>query len=206
MSQVGRDASISREAWLGSNNVSVITAPGSAITVPFPDFAQGSTQAKTIGNSVYHGLQTKVEKRFGSGVNFLATYTWSKSLSDAVDLLNGGNTQGYRAPDVPGFGIGKDYALSNSDVRNVFHISGGYELPFGKGKKSMTSAGKAANILAGGWSVIWSGTLRAKRPCSFCRISAVTRMTMPEATGFSIIARRRAFPHHLDDGHRRRSP
>ena len=155
------------EVFPGSNNPNVIVAPGSPITLPFPDFAQGSTQAKTIGSSVYHSLQTKVEKRFGGGLNFLATYTWSKSLTDATDLLNGGNSQGYRAPDVPGFGIGKDYALSNSDVRNVFHISGGYELPFGKGKKYMTSAGKAANILAGGWSVIWSGTLQGGQPFAF---------------------------------------
>ena len=152
------------EVFPGSNNPSVIAAPGSSITLPFPGFAQGSTQARTIANSVYHGLQTKVEKRFGSGLNFLATYTWSKSLTDATDLLNGGNSQGYRAPDVPGFGIGKDYALSNSDIRNVFHLSGGYELPFGKGKKYMTSAGKAANVLAGGWSVIWSATLQGGQP------------------------------------------
>jgi len=152
------------EVFPGSNLPSVIVAPGSAITLPFPDFAQGSTQAKTIGNSSYHGLQTKVEKRFGGGLNFLATYTWSKNISNAIDLLNGGNSQGYRAPDVPGFGIQKDYALANSDIRHVFHLSGGYELPFGKGKKYMGSAGKAANLIAGGWSLIWSATLQGGQP------------------------------------------
>ena len=152
------------EVFPGANNVSVIAPPGSPLaTIPFPDFAQGSPLARTIGNSVYHGLQTKVEKRFGSGLNFLLTYTWSKTLTDATDLLNGGNSQGYRAPDVPGFGIGKDYALSNSDVRNVFHLSGGYELPFGKGKKYMTSGG-AADKLLGGWSIIWSATLQGGQP------------------------------------------
>jgi hypothetical protein len=152
------------EVFPGSNNVSVIAPPGSSLaTVPFPDFAQGSPLAKTIGNSVYHGLQTKVEKRFASGLNFLLTYTWSKTLTDAVDLLNGGNTQGYRAPDVPGFGITKDYALANSDIRNVFHFSGGYQLPFGKGKKYMTNGG-AADKLLGGWSVIWAATLQGGQP------------------------------------------
>ena len=61
------------EVFPGSNNPNVIVAPGSPITLPFPDFAQGSTQAKTIGSSVYYSLQTKVEKRFGGGLNFLAT-------------------------------------------------------------------------------------------------------------------------------------
>ncbi len=60
-------------------------------------------------------------------------------MSDAGDLLNGGSDNvGYRAPDVPGFGIQKDYKLANFDIRNVFHLSGGYELPFGKGKKFMS--------------------------------------------------------------------
>jgi len=162
------------EVFPGSNNVSVIAPPGANVTLPFPGFAQGSTQAKTIGNSVYHGLQTKVEKRFASGLNFLLTYTWSKTLTDATDLLNGGNSQGYRAPDVPGFGISRDYALANSDVRNVFHFSGGYELPFGKGKKYMTSGGAADKVL-GGWSVIWSATLQGGQPFAIpCQTGTAT--------------------------------
>jgi hypothetical protein len=130
--------------------------------IPFPDFARGSTQATTNGNSIYHGLQVTVEKRFSGGFNFLGTYTWSKSLTDAVDLLNGNGT-GYRASSVPGFGIHKDYGLSPSDVRNAFHFSGGYELPFGKGKKYMNTGG-VADKLAGGWSLLWAATLNSGQP------------------------------------------
>ncbi len=157
------------EVFPGSNNVSEVLpsnlAPGDSITnhIPFPDFARGSTQATTNGNSIYHSLQVKVEKRFGSGLNFLGTYTYSKSLTDAVDLLNGDNT-GYRAPAVPGFGIEKDYGLAPSDIRNVFHLSGGYELPFGKGKRYMADASGVARQLVGGWSVMWSTTLQGGQP------------------------------------------
>ncbi len=161
------------EVFPNSNNVSVIagpTAPG--VTIPFPDFARGSSLAQTIGNSVYHGLQTKFEKRFGSGLNFLATYTWSKSLTDAVDLLNNGNQPAYRAPSVPGFGIQRDYGLSSSDIRNVFHFSGTYELPFGKGKRYMSGGGGVANHLIGGWSMIWSAVLQGGQPFSIpCPVS-----------------------------------
>ncbi len=69
---------------------------------PFPDFGSGASYATTNGNSWYHSLQTKVEKQFANGLNFLATYTYSKTETDAVDLLNGGSRQGFRAPDVPG--------------------------------------------------------------------------------------------------------
>ena len=103
----------------------------------------------TSGSSYYHGLQTKVEKHFAGGLNFLATYTFSKVFSDAHDLLNGGSTgtsgganvNGYRAPSIPGFGIKGDYGLAPFDIRHVFHFSGGYELPFGKNKRFLSSRG-----------------------------------------------------------------
>jgi len=136
--------------------------------VPFKDFGRNSSQAQTEGSSNYHGLQTKVEKQFRGGLTFLATYTWSKTFSDAGDLLNGGSDNvGYRAPSVPGFGIQKDYKLANFDIRNVFHFSGGYQLPFGKGQKFMTSASGMQDRLVGGWSVQWIATLQGGQPITF---------------------------------------
>src|SRR5208282_1416274 len=88
----------------------------------------------------------------------------SKTLSDAGDLLNGGSIQGYRAPSVPGFGIHADYGLAGFDVRNVFHFSGGYELPFGKGKKFDSGASGWQNQAIGGWSINWSMTLEGGQP------------------------------------------
>ena len=166
--QAGYVTSLARhlEVFPSSNNVPAILAQGTAQgpSLPFPDFGQGASYAATIGNSYYHGLQTTVEKRFGNGLNFLATYTWSKVLSDAQDLLNGFSGNGYRAPSVPGFGVHGDYSLANFDVRNVFHFTGSYELPFGKGKKYMGSPSGAANAVVGGWSLVWATTLQGGQP------------------------------------------
>ncbi len=101
--------------------------------VPFPDFAHGSSYHTTVGRSNYNGLQTRLEKQFSDGLQFLAAYTWSKTISDAGDLLNGGSINGYRAPDVPGLGPSFDRALADFDIRNVFHLSGYYELPVRQG-------------------------------------------------------------------------
>ncbi len=155
------------EVFPGNNNVTSIEPNSVNVTslVPFPDFGRGSSQADTEGNSHYHALQTKVEKQFRGGLSFLATYTWSKTMSDAGDLLNGGSDNvGYRAPSVPGFGIQQDYKLANFDIRNVFHFSGGYELPFGKGKKFMNGATGVQDKLVGGWSVQWIATLQGGQP------------------------------------------
>src|SRR6266581_827985 len=166
--QAGYVTSLARhlETFPSSNNVNqLLPNDGNADKAkPFLDFQRGSSYAVTSGNSFYHGLQTKVEKQFTGGLNFLAAYTWSKVRTDARDLLNGGSVSGYRAPDIPGMGIHKDYILAPFDIRNVFHFSGGYELPFGKGKHFLSNASRFANALAGGWSTVWSTTLQGGQP------------------------------------------
>jgi hypothetical protein len=168
--QAGYVTSLARhlESFPGSNSPTSIAASNTpeATLVPFPDFGFNSSYAATGGMSAYHSLQTKVEKQFADGLNFLFTYTWSKTMSDAGDLLNGGSVAGYRAPNVPGLGMAFDYGLADFDIRNVFHFSGGYELPFGKGKHFMSDASGIQDKLVGGWSLNWSTTLQGGQPIS----------------------------------------
>jgi Carboxypeptidase regulatory-like domain/TonB-dependent Receptor Plug Domain len=167
------------EVFPGSNEPSALFAPGTTLTkatptsvvpspaqggLPFPDFAEGASYATTQGSSYYHGLQTSAEKKFHNGLSFLGAYTWSKVRSDALDLLNGFGGNGYRAPYVPGVGIHADYGLANFDIRNVFHFSGGYELPIGKGKQFMGNAGGVKNGVLGGWAVQWIVDLQGGQP------------------------------------------
>jgi hypothetical protein len=138
--------------------------------IPFPDFGRNPSYAATEGSSNYHGLQTKLEKQWANGLNFLFTYTFSKTLTDASDLLNGGSSQnsaggnvnGYRAPGI--IGIQSDYGLANFDIRHVFHLSGGYELPFGKGKRFASDASGFMNQVIGNWSVNWSSVFQGGQP------------------------------------------
>jgi hypothetical protein len=176
--QTGYVTSLGRhlEVFPNSNNVTQILPAGATQTVPFPDFGKGSSYATTDGSSFYHGWQTTVEKRFGSGLNFLGTYTWSKTMSDAQDLLNGFSGNGYRAPSVPGFGIHRDYSLANFDVRHVFHLSGGYELPFGKGKPYLAQSG-VSNVVLGNWSIVWSTVLQGGQPMKLDCPTTVTSGT-----------------------------
>ena len=168
--QAGYVTSLARhlESFPGSNEPTTIAAENTpeSTLVPFPDFGFGASYAATAGMSAYHSLQTKVEKRFANGLNFLFTYTYSKTMSDAGDLLNGGSVAGFRAPDVPGLGMAFDYGLADFDIRNVFHFSGGYELPFGKGKRYATDASGAVDKVIGGWSINWSSTFQGGQPIS----------------------------------------
>ena len=158
---------------LGANNVTAlqeynastngVVGGGTTGTVPFPDFS-GSSSGRMIGASIYNGLQTKLEEQLSNGLNFLFTYTFSKTFTDAGDLLNGGSASNGRAVDIPGFGVRSDWGLASFNITNVFHFSGGYELPFGNGKHFMHDSGKLANGVVGGWSVQWITTLQGGQP------------------------------------------
>jgi hypothetical protein len=154
------------QAGIGDNQVSQIL-PANASTSnyrPFPDFNQGGSYQRSIGRSVYNGGLVTLEQQLSNGLNYLFTYTFSKTLSDAGDLLNGGNTSGYRAPYVPGAGVHYDWGPADFDIRNVFHASGGYELPFGTGKRFLGNASKLTNTAVGGWSLNTIATVEGGQP------------------------------------------
>jgi hypothetical protein len=163
----------------GDNQVTQLYPAGTDLTnkVPFPDFSRGADYSRTIGESNYNGLQTKLEQHEWKGLSLLATYTWSKTISNAFDQLNGGSVQGFRAPYVPGFGPGFDRTLAAFDIRNVFHFSGTYQLPFGKNQQFLSSSGRLTNAVVGGWSGNWIVTLQGGQPITLRCPSATTAGT-----------------------------
>jgi hypothetical protein len=151
---------------VGNNRPSQLLPANTSTTpfVPFQDFNQGGSYQRTIGNSNYSGLQTKLEQQLANGLSYLVTYTWSKTMSNSGDLLNGSPNEGLRAPYVPGAGPRFDWGPADFDIRNVFHLTGTYELPFGKNKKYMANAGKLGNSVFGGWSVNALAVIQGGQP------------------------------------------
>ena len=91
----------------------------------------------------YHALQTSLNKRFSYGLNLLASYTFAKNLGSA-DGNVGGNFQNiYTAASEKG--------PVQPDFRHRFVVSYLYELPFGRGKHFLNDAGRAVDLLFGGW-------------------------------------------------------
>ena len=160
-------ASLSRhlESFVGTNNQSVLLPLGSNPQdyVPFPDFARGSSFADTVGVANYHSLQTKYQRRLSNGLNVLFIHIL-KTLTDAGDLLSGGGVSGYRAPDLPGWGIKKDMGLAPFDIRHAISFAGTYDLPFGVHQRFMSNPHRAAEFLLGNWSTNWILTLDTGQP------------------------------------------
>ena len=119
---------------------------------PFHDF--GIVNVFTSGIARYDSLQAKIQKHYGSGLNFLAGYTWAHCLDDAFGPIGQSAYGGYRNINL--LGGRYDYGACTQDVRNRVTISGQYDLPFGKGRRWANNSALQDAFL-GGWktSVVW---------------------------------------------------
>jgi carboxypeptidase family protein len=105
----------------------------------------------SIAIGAYDALQTSVRQRTNAGLEFLASYTYSKSLSDSVGYYgtNGTGEQGYYYTDSTD--PRRDYGRSTYDARHNFTLAGTYELPFGKGRKMGSDWTGLKNAVLGNW-------------------------------------------------------
>jgi hypothetical protein len=122
---------------------------------PMPHFDGTSvgTAEPARGDSNYHALQLKLERRFSKGLTLLTHYTWSKMIDNVshssgnVSWL-GGSTALQNIWDLRG-----ERSLSSHDVANRFVMTGSYELPFGRGRAFGANMNRVLNWVAGGWDV-----------------------------------------------------
>jgi hypothetical protein len=103
------------------------------------------------GNSNYHALIAKFEKRFSKGFTLLASYSWSKTIGDICGNAASGNTTDCGFQDIRNLRI--ERAVDNQDVPQRLAVSGVYELPFGRGRHFAAGMPAIANAIFGGWSV-----------------------------------------------------
>jgi len=90
-------------------------------------------------DSNYHAWQTTLRKRFSSGLQFNANYTWAKALDDVSDAFTTKNASANAYP-TDSENVKFDYGPADFDVRHRIVGSFNYDLPFAK-----------ANRWLGGW-------------------------------------------------------
>jgi hypothetical protein len=112
---------------------------------PYPDFntiLYDDYQAF----SKYQSLYGKLEKQASNGFAALISYTFSKSLdNEGGNIDNQSSTQNDNDPNA-------EYGLSDFNAKQTLVVSAVYELPFGSGKR-LLSTGHYNNLVAGGWQV-----------------------------------------------------
>src|SRR5262249_15220565 len=111
-----------------------------------------------------HGLQLSAEKRLGSGLSFLAGYTYSKSLDEGA---GGNSSTGESRINIQNpRNLAADHGLSNFDLRKRFTLSTVYQMPFGHGRQFLTAANRALEAVAGGWQATSIVTAQVGMPFS----------------------------------------
>jgi len=113
---------------------------------PFPQFSNVRVVSAAIGNSNYHGVNFKLEKRYSHGLHFSANYTWSKLIDDVESRGELGGNAGNNAWQ-NFYDRSTDRGLGGNHIGRRFIWSSVYELPFGK------SSPTAIKQVIGGWSV-----------------------------------------------------
>ena len=71
-----------------SSSIGDPTIPRAQLLRPFPRFTTVSLYRNNVGNTSYHALQAKLEKRFARGLSFLLSYTRSKLIDDAGSVFD----------------------------------------------------------------------------------------------------------------------
>ncbi len=163
--------------YIAPNRPAQILRPGqnSLAFSPFPDFATGGNYTSFEAHGSYNSLQTTYERRFSGGLSLLANFTYSKCLTNGRDFLNATAIGSFRAATLPGFGIDGDYGLCDYDIPRVGHISGTYELPFGKGRHFLNHSSFLVDSLLGGWDVNGIATVEDGQPGTIrCSITTTT--------------------------------
>ena len=102
------------------------------------------SQVQSRGWSKYQSLQAKFSKRFSTGLVFINSYTWGKTL-DIVSDTEGATLNPYN--------FNYDRALADFDIKHNYVSTVNYELPFGHNRKFGKDANGFIQRLIGGWQV-----------------------------------------------------
>jgi hypothetical protein len=127
--------------------------------LPYPDLGPIEFRENNA-NSMYHGVEVSVEKRYSNGLSFRTSYTYSKSIDEAMEHLASGSTGSFtQNPDNV---LGERRGPSDFDIRHRFVASYLYELPFGPGREYLTNG--PLSYIFGGWRISGLANLRSGRP------------------------------------------
>lgn len=121
--------------FFGTNSIYTQNITRAQLLTPYPQFSS-IQELQPIGHSMYHSLQTQIQKRFSHGYTINVAYTWSK-LMDATSFLN---------PSAPT----PWYGISNNDRPGRLIINGLWDVPVGRGRAVGSNMPKWANLALGG--------------------------------------------------------
>src|SRR5215469_5668812 len=125
------------------------------LLTPYPAYSSvgGYRASRNIGNSIYHALQLKYEKRFSHGLSVIAHYTLSKMISDSdssgsdVEWLAGASG----VQDI--FNLRNERSIATFDRTHRLVVSFDYLLPMGRQRALGKGMNQILDGVIGGWEL-----------------------------------------------------
>lgn len=157
------------------NGITTNSIANATERVPFIGLAPLVLRLESSGNSVYNSFQATFKKDMSHGLQFLAAYTFSKSIDDAGDSLGSAafNAFGFPILSEVVFNNQNDVAfqrsLSDFDRKHRFVLSYSWNVP-GPARTSNSVLGKLEN----GWALSGVATVQTGLPFSILDSSAGT--------------------------------
>lgn len=148
---------------ISAGGLSRPTVARQQLLLPYPQYTGVSTFNSSSGNSIYHSLAVKFEKRASKGVGFLLAYTLSKSIADVRNSVGAnGNAQnvGLNTTVQNWYDLRSERSISEIDATHALAASVIAELPFGPNRRYFAGSRGLAGKLIGGWQL--SGVSRSR--------------------------------------------
>jgi hypothetical protein len=128
---------------------------------PFPQFGAIAELERNEGKVWYNSVQVLVNKRLSRGLSLSSTYTFSKTIEEAIQQPGQQDDTASYIDDVAQI---KNRSLAFSDRPHRLTMSGVWELPFGKGRKYLGGAHRAVDLFIGGWQMAGMYVYNSGRP------------------------------------------
>ena len=181
--QINNLTTMVNNPFYGINNdpnstLSAPQIPEFMLEIPWPQFPGGVTiEPPPIANSEYHAMQLTAEKRYSNGLQFLASFVWSKSIDDASAPDDNttwlGSFSSLVDPNKPWL----ERSLSTFDIPFVYQFSYTYDLPIGRGKALLGKMPALLDTIIGGWKTNGVWRISYGRPLPFFTYDGVSLPT-----------------------------
>ena len=160
-------------AIIKSGPLSLTQVTNSTLLSTYPQYT-GNSGLENWGNSIYHAMTLRLEKRFSSGVSLLASYAFSKVIDDTLrGSFGAAGSNSVQNWD----NLRAERSISTIDLPHRLVTTGSYALPFGK------LANPVLRAIANGWQVNGILTLQSGDPIAVTQNAPAFGGFRPNAVG-----------------------
>ncbi len=130
---------------ISTGALSAKTVAASQLLLPYPQYTGINLHNYPIGDSTYHALTLRADRRFSHGFTVLVSYTASKEIDDVGEHFSG--RTGISDP----YNLRLNRSVADYDVPQRLVVSYVYQMPFGPGQAHFSSG--LASRIVGSWQI-----------------------------------------------------